>query len=183
MDLFISPYLKHSAKRLPRAAKGEEPEEQRGVEHLAVAFISDLPSKKPTEALYSNLAVNGASRFAYRISVTHGVPLQLASAKVPKTHGKSPGFVRYYSPDTGSVRMMVWIDHHVYDEEKENDDWIDVHICRGDVDPFTREVSRYDVVSSTFRGMVAPSKRVTHLCEHDQVPQHGLTVEVFFCSL
>jgi len=180
MDLFISPYLKHNTKHRMRHHAGKEDEEQR-VEHMAVECISDLPRKKPSEALYSNLAVNGASRFTYRICVTHGVPLLLATARVPKTQGKSPGFVRYYSPDTGSVRMMVWIDHHVYDEVKEDDDWIDVHICRGDVDPFTRDVTRYDVASNTFRGMVAPSKRVTHLCEHDQVPHHGLTVEVF-CS-
>ena len=83
----------------------------------------------------------------------------------------------------GSVRMMVWIDHHVYDPEKANDDWIDVHIFRGDVDPIARTVGRYDIASSTFRGTVAPSTRVTHLCEHDQVPKHGLTVEVFFTSL
>jgi hypothetical protein len=187
MDLFISPYLEHDTRhrkqmmgmRLPHAAKHKAPEPEK-VEHLAVESLKDLPREKDSEVLYSNLAVNGASRFTYRISVTHGTPVQLAQGQVPTTKDHSPGFVRYYSPNTGSVRMMVWIDHHVYDPEKANDDWIDVHIFRGDVDPIARTVGRYDIASSTFRGTVAPSTRVTHLCEHDQVPKHGLTVEVFF---
>ena len=162
---FCSPYR--------RSSQEEE------LEITAVGSLTELPKVKPHEALFSNVASNGGSRFRYRISATHACKLLIAKGFVPKTKDDSPGFVRYYSPSGGSVRMMVWVDHHIYDKTKEDDDFVEVFIFRGDVDPCTGEIKRYDMASCTFRGVNPHTKRSLQLCEQDQVPTHGLTVEIF----
>jgi hypothetical protein len=179
VNVFVSPYKnKKAARRLGMKVSREQMEEE-DLQHLAVGSLNELPREKLQEALFSNVETNGGSRFKYRISISHASNIQLAKGVVPITKDNSPGFVRYYSPPGGSVRMMVWVDHHIYDNTKEDDDFVEIFILRGDVDPCTGEIKRYDMVSSSFRGMTSPSKRTLHMCEQDQVPAHGLTLEIF----